>query len=287
MTKHAKYRKDDLIVKATPLTVSAGEGGSSVYPAIYRIGENDPWLATCCAFSFDGEDYNQSMIPEQKYSQYLTFRDCPPDAPRVRLVGAPSASQFPEPVEVSEFIEPVMDAMLISVFGFKLTSIFSEEYHDVLTDLIASLEGTVDAEVRGLFTVSGPNDFAMFPESEFPEGVSLWGGDGSGGERSAGGGVSLFPKGLTILTFKPSHDALIVGATYSFDAAGANRRLPCMVKIGGTNAFPLPIFDGGGIETVKFPGRVHCQAGGTVTAEVAESNQDGGAVRIALLYAEV
>jgi hypothetical protein len=285
MTKHTKYRKEDLLVKTTPFTVSRGTGGVIPYPYVNWVA--DHYEALCAALSYDGVDYNELPGAEPKYCLFATVVES------AVPVGAPSsnAPDLREPKDISDSLidgSENLTALLVAVFGVHVTIFLPDSAVATATITIGEAGGTVDLEIADVFTATAPDESFTFNLAAITDaGAVLWGGDGCGGERSAGGGASSFPDGFTVLTFEPSHDALIVGATYSFDAAGANRRLPCMMRIGGANAFPLPIFDGGGIETVKFPGRVHCQAGETVTVDVAEENTGGGAVRIALLYAEV
>lgn len=286
MRKHSKNRKEDLIVKATPFSVSRGTGGVIPYPHVNWVA--DHYEALCAALSYDGVDYNELPDADAKYCLFATVVES------AVPVGTPSAGYHAarEPKNISDSLidgSENLTALLVAVFGVHVTMFLPNSAVAAATITIGEAGGTVDLEIADVFTATAPGDDFTFVLAAITDaGAVLWGGDGAGGERSVGGGMSLFPEGFTVLTFEPSHDALIVGATYSFDAAGnRKRRLPCMVRIDGANAFPLPIFDGGGIETVKFPGRVLCPAGGTVTVDVAEENAGGGAVRIALLYAEV
>jgi hypothetical protein len=291
MENTMKYDKDQVIVKTTPVAVSSGVAGAGItFPSI--VWNADHYDALCCAVTYNGVNYNDWAFGPCPYSGGSGYTIYSMGIGVSAYASIPSlTNDHMEPQYLSRFDGTEdLDLILCSNPDYGNSTIVSphDKYDDVI-DMGLMTSYTVVFLIESVFTHNGSGESYTFNASAIASaGAELWGGDGCGGERTIGI-ESTFPAGTTILTFEPAHDVLILGAVFSFDAAGENRRLPCMVKMDGADAFPLPMFDSvaGGATAVEFPGRVRCAAGGTVTVDVVEENSGGGAVQIALLYAEV
>jgi hypothetical protein len=264
-----------------------GAGGARMSPpGIVWNDASEVFEGYCAALSFDGNDYTDDpgQYPVSNFCHYVN------GGYGVTGWGARVAADS-EPEELLDEESPILDglqnidALLVDIdaaameLGWLRLTLLCPA--DQIDDLIESLSsGTMAAMLRritrvpSLFEAAGAEEDYVFNADAFAGTV----------ETSVAASGTSFPEGAEVFAFTPQSDILIIGIAGEFAAAGADKKLRCMLKINGADAYPVILSETPAV--VEVAGRAHCPAGGSVALSVSVVNETGGTATAALLYAE-